>query len=763
MGWSLVRDVVNMFVILVLLVIAMATIVGYEKASWQKNLPQFLMAVILVNFSRTICGVLIDISQVVMFTFVNALLDVAAGNFAVLFNLDDFGEYSANAVRDNTTGAYKSIDGFQQLGAAYLQFILYAVICAVLLLLALVYIWRIILLWVLVILSPLTFFTWGLGGMFKFAAGSSADWWKKFTAALVLGPMLTFFLWLALATATGDIVNEEGFKVGQSFAESTLVSFETSNLLGTMIGLILLIVGMQQSSASANAMGGLAKKVMGDEKTGQNLVKGAVSWAGGYSAARGGANAVGRAAGLGTSLGAQVGKIPVVGGALGRAIIDSSGAVQQRTEAFSKKGKDAADKRVKAMTTDQKAAHLANIANGRTGAIGASARDDIAALQTATATDAGLRKKNKENLPEQYQQLNVQALKYADANKDSLDDAQKDKVAKFKTEQAHLLNSSLKDDKALEKHIQSDKFNGRDLSKEAAGNEDVLKALKDRVVRTKEDGTVVTALDELKSGVYGKDLAEAAKGVGATKVYDSSSASEREGASLATLRPPVLNSDGSEKEAARPYTAEELATNIRATNIKPESLTAADFAGPNGAALTTAVIDTDSIAKMSAAARDGFTDAIDRMPKGSMSLEQRAKTDRTLMENGESAFTVGLMPINVSDGGGLNPEMQLRVEQIIQSDTNSVRHLQAGMPTDPDESNDITSTIVEKLKATDIQKLGEQAAKASGAELANIKQTLDTIKASLKAERVNASMDPALSTKIDKLDKAHRAASRYVA
>ncbi|MEK7183208.1 MAG: hypothetical protein AAB776_01095, partial [Patescibacteria group bacterium] len=164
LGWTLVRDVVNMFVVLVLLVIAMATIVGYEKASWQKNLPQFLMAVVLVNFSRTICGVLIDISQVVMFTFVNALLDVAGANFAQMFHFDDFGLFSKTSVIDPNTGERIAITPAMQLGSAYLLFILYASICAVLLLMALVYIWRIIVLWVLVILSPLTFFSWGLGG-----------------------------------------------------------------------------------------------------------------------------------------------------------------------------------------------------------------------------------------------------------------------------------------------------------------------------------------------------------------------------------------------------------------------------------------------------------------------------------------------------------------------------------------------------------------------------------------------------------------------
>lgn len=763
LGWKLVRDVINMFVVLVLLVIAIATIVGYEKASWQKNLPQFLLAVILVNFSRTICGFLIDISQVVMFTFVNALLDVAAGNFAVLLNFDDFGQYARSALVDPDSGEAQPIMAMQQLGAAYLLFILYACICAVLLLLALVYIWRIVVLWVLVILSPMTFFTWGLGGMFKFAAGAGADWWKKFTAALVLGPMLTFFLWLALATGTGDIVDTENFELGDSAVGNTLESLETSNMLATFLGLVLLVVGMQQSAATANSLGGVAKKYLGDAKGGENLVKGAISWAGGYTGSRLAGKAVGQAAGYGIKAGEKIGTtVPLVGGFAGRQVINAAGYVQQKTEGYEKAGKDAAKKRIAAMTDEQKAAHLSLIAAGRTGAAGMSTIDDIKALQTDVATNAGLRKKNKENMPDINDDLNIASMKHAEKIKDSLDDAQKDKVAKFKSEQAHLLKKALGDE-ALEKHIQSDKFNARDLSKEAASDKDVLEALKKKVIRTNEKGEPVTAYDELIKGVYGKELAEAAKGAGTAQVYDRAAAAEKGGNSLEFLKPAELDDDGNETEAARPYTSQELASNINARRVDPEALTPEDFSGANGAPLTAAVIDTDSIRKLSNASRDAFVEAMNRMPKSDLSTEQRAKADHALMESGKTPMEIGLMPVDPASRGDLNPEMRLRIDQVISTDINSVRHLQAGMPTDPNDPNDVTAAVVENITADKIRKLGEQAAKATGEELESIRRTMDTIAASLRAERATVDADSAQGKKLDKLSKAHRAAARYVA
>src|SRR3989344_5611627 len=58
-GWPLVRDVVNMFFI-----------------------------VVLVNFSKQLIGLLIDFSQILMLTFVNGFKAAAAGNFVKALKLD---------------------------------------------------------------------------------------------------------------------------------------------------------------------------------------------------------------------------------------------------------------------------------------------------------------------------------------------------------------------------------------------------------------------------------------------------------------------------------------------------------------------------------------------------------------------------------------------------------------------------------------------------------------------------------------------------
>src|SRR3989338_1289026 len=88
-GWGIMRDVANIFFVLILLVIAFATIMNIEKYGYRSLLKRLIVMAILVNFSMTIVGLMIDLSQVVMLSFVAAIKNVASGNIVVAFGLAD--------------------------------------------------------------------------------------------------------------------------------------------------------------------------------------------------------------------------------------------------------------------------------------------------------------------------------------------------------------------------------------------------------------------------------------------------------------------------------------------------------------------------------------------------------------------------------------------------------------------------------------------------------------------------------------------------
>ena len=170
-AWKVVRDFCNMGFILILLIIAFATILRIESYNMKQWLPRLILMAILINFSRTICGVLIDASQIVMMTFVNAFAG-AGGNFVDYLQIRRMLEIveASSAV---TAG---------EAASAYVVAVIFMVIAlvAVLSILA-VFVMRVIMFWILVSLSPLAFL------LMSFPAGRSyaSRFWGEFTKYLI--------------------------------------------------------------------------------------------------------------------------------------------------------------------------------------------------------------------------------------------------------------------------------------------------------------------------------------------------------------------------------------------------------------------------------------------------------------------------------------------------------------------------------------------------------------------------------------------------
>ena len=222
-GWTIVRDVANMFFVVVLLIIAISTILGIETYNYKKLLPKLLLMAILINFSKMICGLLIDVSQIATMTFVNGYREAAAGNFATAFGLDQLLKFSGG---DPIRGEGEDKAGSLEIVAALiLAFVLVVVAIAVTLGTILIFLIRIVMLWFLVVLSPIAY----LASTFPGGAKYSGQWWTEFTKYLIVGPAMAFFLWLSLTVmSTADTANDlSGAATGFSLTETG----ETSSIL----------------------------------------------------------------------------------------------------------------------------------------------------------------------------------------------------------------------------------------------------------------------------------------------------------------------------------------------------------------------------------------------------------------------------------------------------------------------------------------------------------------------------------------------------
>lgn len=263
LAWPVLRDFANLFFIIVLLITAIGTILGVESYQYKEKLPEIIIMAVFINFSKTITGLLIDVSQVVMLTFVAAFKDIAAGNLITGSKAMDFLTYHGSGGEGLGIGEALLGAAVTVLLAVFLLIIFFFVLLAVLLVL----LWRILMLWILAVLSPLPYL------MMVFPGGEhyAKEWWETFTKYLFSGPTLAFFLWLTVSLVSvtnGELGAELGVQHDPTPAAgvpNAVISKigDSAELLGFLIIISLLLIGLEVASKSGVMGGEFAGKVMG--------------------------------------------------------------------------------------------------------------------------------------------------------------------------------------------------------------------------------------------------------------------------------------------------------------------------------------------------------------------------------------------------------------------------------------------------------------------------------------------------------------------
>lgn len=206
-GWTFTRDALNFFFILSLLGIAFATIAGIESYGMKRLLPQLIFAALLVNFSLAIAGVFVDFSRVLMDTLTGGAggtqgtqLSVQLQNASAVgryFNIKPKGWLATLKVGDDA--GFKALDFKEStewadilgmlIGAIVLMIVLFALGAVTIMLLI-----RVVALYILLILSPAGF----VFSILPQTAGYAKTWWDTFIKYVLYGPVVVFFLMLAV-------------------------------------------------------------------------------------------------------------------------------------------------------------------------------------------------------------------------------------------------------------------------------------------------------------------------------------------------------------------------------------------------------------------------------------------------------------------------------------------------------------------------------------------------------------------------------------
>ena len=189
-AWALVRDFANMGFVIGLVAIGLGTALGRGEYKVQKTLPMLIVMALAVNFTPVFCGVLIDISNMIMEFFLQGV------------SLD----WVVRTLRSMTISIASSVseqDFLQILGMAIGMVAFNLVAGMVFLTFALIFATRYVALWILVILSPLAFFSYVLPA----TRNVWKKWWEQFTQWCFVGVIAGFWIYLSyqIMVVSGEI------------------------------------------------------------------------------------------------------------------------------------------------------------------------------------------------------------------------------------------------------------------------------------------------------------------------------------------------------------------------------------------------------------------------------------------------------------------------------------------------------------------------------------------------------------------------------
>ncbi len=256
-GWTIVRDFANMFFVLILLVIAFATILRVESYNLKTWLPKLVIMAILINFSKLICGVFIDFAQVIMLTFISAVKEITGTNMNEMLGVSKILEFSDTDV--------EGISGWTILGSVILGVIMMIVAVVVIVVMLMMIIVRMVMIWIYIVLSPLAY----LLASFPQGKKYSERWWSDFSKNVIVGPIIAFFLWLSFASLGGVEGSAEMEKMGPAVAGVDVNSSGVSATITTagsfehMIKFLVSIGMLVGGLMIAQEMGGMAGKIAG--------------------------------------------------------------------------------------------------------------------------------------------------------------------------------------------------------------------------------------------------------------------------------------------------------------------------------------------------------------------------------------------------------------------------------------------------------------------------------------------------------------------
>ena len=265
--WKLIRDFLNLFFILTLLYTAF-TIVFQIASNYKKTLLSIVLAALFVNFSFPLTRVIIDATNVPMYYFINLILDSGKSNpnLPIAVGQGALGPaLAASGLKDILIPPQNSLSSETITVAQLLMAIVFLFVFMVtLMVLAVMFVIRMMALLLLVIFSPIGFAASIIPGLKQY----SAKWWDKLWQYAFFGPAAMLMLYIA--TQFFEEIAKDDTKMNMKLATQNNIASTGSDFFASMgmysitIIMLWMAIGLANSMsiAGAGAVAGTGEKFL---------------------------------------------------------------------------------------------------------------------------------------------------------------------------------------------------------------------------------------------------------------------------------------------------------------------------------------------------------------------------------------------------------------------------------------------------------------------------------------------------------------------
>ncbi|MFA5392595.1 MAG: hypothetical protein WC306_02890 [Candidatus Paceibacterota bacterium] len=204
--WGNIRNIVNLFLILGLVFIAIATILGIKKYSWQQTLWKLIIVALLVNFSLVMAGMILDISHFFTYSFLNLTKGestLIAKALIESFQVEKMPEKTLYMIANDNTITPESTQGWGLNMGNGLIVIILLVIIEVFTFMSLLSVFaamiiRSFIITALLCLSPIAFASW----IFPDTEKLWKPWWQLFIKWCTSPVLFALMLWMGVTVIT---------------------------------------------------------------------------------------------------------------------------------------------------------------------------------------------------------------------------------------------------------------------------------------------------------------------------------------------------------------------------------------------------------------------------------------------------------------------------------------------------------------------------------------------------------------------------------